>query len=634
MADPSSSGPGRSGSAAAGTGPWPVPAAPDAQSSAAVFLVLRRMRVPLMVLILVFAVSVFGLTLVPGEDPEGKPDRLGFFDAFYFMSYTATTIGFGELPYAFTDAQRLWVVICIYLTVVAWAYAIGALLTLLQDRAFRQALALQHFQRKVNRLSEPFLLVAGYGQTGELLARSFDALGRRLVVLDTSAERIDALEQTAFRSDVPGLVADVRSPQHLRIAGLSHPCCEGVLALTDDDEANLAVTMAAALLRPDLPVVARTISPAVGHRMRAFGTPTVVNPFDRFGEHLLLALRAPASYQLLTWLEAGPGAELPDIGRRPHRGRWVVCGYGRFGRALTSDLRGGGVEVTVVEPTGSARKLAGRDGVDVVVGDGSDPDVLARADLAGAVGLVAGTDNDTTNLSLVAAARRINPRLFLIARQNLPADAPLFAAMELDYLLVPSDLVAHEAYAHLSTPMLWRFLQEMPFRGDAWAAELVAELVQRCGEHLPGLWKVRLTAAEAPSVHPWLEGGSLRLGDLLRHPEAREQPLEVVVLMLLRDDDSVLRPGPDVLLAPGDQLLLAGHADARGALATTLLVDAAGAYVVTGVHRPVSWIWRRLRRPTGPDTGLDTGPAPGDGQATGAAGKTPAAGGSRRRDRG
>ena len=57
------------------------------------------------------------------------------------MSYTATTIGFGELPYAFTDAQRLWVTATIYLTVIGWAYAIGSLLTLLQDRAFRQAVA-------------------------------------------------------------------------------------------------------------------------------------------------------------------------------------------------------------------------------------------------------------------------------------------------------------------------------------------------------------------------------------------------------------------------------------------------------------------------------------------------------------
>ena len=105
----------------------------------------------------------------------------------------------------FTDAQRLWVIGSIYLTVIGWAYAIGALLTLLQDRAFRQALAVQHFERKVRRISEPFLIVAGYGQTGALLVQSFDALGRQLVVLDTSPEKIDALDLMPYRGDVPGL---------------------------------------------------------------------------------------------------------------------------------------------------------------------------------------------------------------------------------------------------------------------------------------------------------------------------------------------------------------------------------------------------------------------------------------------
>ena len=104
------------------------------------------------------------------------------------------------------------------------------------------------------------------------------------------------------------------------MAGLDHPYCSGVLALTNDDEVNLAVTMAAALLRPELPVIARTVSPAIEYRMHAFGTPSVVNPFDRFGDHLRLALRAPASYQLLTWLESGPGAERPQARPAADRG--------------------------------------------------------------------------------------------------------------------------------------------------------------------------------------------------------------------------------------------------------------------------------------------------------------------------
>ena len=49
-------------------------------------LVLRRMRVPLLVLIAAYAVSILGLALVPGVDDQGRPWRMGFFEAFYFVS--------------------------------------------------------------------------------------------------------------------------------------------------------------------------------------------------------------------------------------------------------------------------------------------------------------------------------------------------------------------------------------------------------------------------------------------------------------------------------------------------------------------------------------------------------------------
>ena len=562
------------------------------QASATIFVILRRMRAPLIILILIFAVSVLGLTLIPGQDADGAPWRMGFFDAFYFMSYTATTIGFGELPYPFTGAQRLWVMGTIYLTVIGWAYAISALLSLLQDRAFRQALALQHFTRKVGRLREPFLLIAGYGQTGESLGRSFDTLGRRFTVLDISDARIDTLELNTHRADVPGLVGDARDPHNLEIAGLGHPWCEGVLALTDDDEANLAVTMAAALRRPELPVVTRTISAVVARRMSAFGEPTVINPFDRFGDHLRLALRSPDAFRLMSWLENGPGAQLPPRADAPAPGRWVVCGYGRFGRHFTADLRSEGLEVTAIE------QHAGDPDQEpaTIIGDASDPDVMARADLTSARGFVAGTDNDTTNMSLVAEALRINPDLFVAARQNQPSSAPLFANMEIDALLVPTDVVAHDAYAQLSTPLLWRFLRELPGQGDEWAAEVVRRLTGACGRRLEELWKIRLTGKEAPALGPWLARGELRLGHLMSNPAQRDEQLPLVPLLVLRGDECVLTPDGDFTLAAGDQLLFAGRAAVRRQLETTLVVDGLPEYLVTGRRVPSSWVWRRFSR--------------------------------------
>ncbi len=569
--------------------PWRARLGSGEQASQTIFVILRRMRAPLITLIVIFAVTVLGLVLIPGQDASGAPFHMTFFDAFYFMSYTASTIGFGELPYPFTDNQRMFVTISIYLTVIGWAYAIGSLLTLIQDRAFRSALALQRFRRKVRRLREPFLLFAGYGQTGELLGRSFDQLGQQFVVIDQSPDRIDSLDLVAYRADIPGLTGDVRNPHHLAIAGLDHPFCSGVLALTNNDEVNLAVTMAVALLRPELPVIARTVSPAVEMRMRAFGTPSVVNPFDRFGDHLRLALKAPASYQLLTWLESGPGAERPRRGRPPTQGRWVVCGFGRFGRELTADLRAEGLEVTVIEP-------AAVDDPDpsMVVGDGSEPSVMAKADLDTAVGFVAGTDNDTTNLSLIAAARRVKPDLFVAARQNFQTSAPLFAAMEVDSLLVPTEVVAHEMYAQLSTPLLWRFLQEMPSRGDEWASTLLNRITQHCGRHLQELWKVQLQTAEAPAVRQWLQGQDARLGDLMRSPDDRESRLAIVPLLLQRGERTELTPDNDFQLEPGDEILFAGRSAERRLLETTLSDDSTSEYVLHGRRIASSWVWRRV----------------------------------------
>ena len=113
----------------------------DVPSTEAIFLVLRRMRFPLIVLISILSISVLGLSLIPGVDENGDPWRMTLFDAFYFVSYTATTIGFGEIPHAFTAAQRMWVTGTIYASVTGWAYVFGSLFALLQEPAFRKAVS-------------------------------------------------------------------------------------------------------------------------------------------------------------------------------------------------------------------------------------------------------------------------------------------------------------------------------------------------------------------------------------------------------------------------------------------------------------------------------------------------------------
>lgn len=544
----------------------------EAPSTDAVFLVLRRMRAPFVLLIALFAVAVAGLALIPGEDGDGNTVRMTVFDAFYFMSYTATTIGFGELPHEFTIPQRMWVTASIYSSVIGWAYAIGVLFSLMQDTSFQDALAVARFRRKVNRIREPFVVVAGYGRAGRQLCHNLDALGRHTVVVDSSRKRIDRLAADQLATDVPALEGDVHNPTLLEMAGVLRPNCEAVVALTSDDDANLAVVITSRLLRPGLPVIARCDDRRIAERMRDFEPRAVINPFDLYGERLLLSLRQPTSAQLLTWLMSPPGSPLPERQEQLTDGRWLVCADGPFGEEIAADLHGAGLDVTLVDPA-----------------DGN-PDV------SDVVGLVAGAEADTTNLALAAHTRDYNPTVHLVVRQHHHSNAPLVDAFEPDSVFSPNDLVVRESLAWVVTPLFRSFLDHVRAQDDDWASAVLGRLLANCGEATPHGALVRIDAEVAPAVVRWMDRGrTLTVGDLTRDPENRDAGLGAVPVLLVRGVHRTFLPEASEALERGDRLVMLGSELALDLLTLTLHYDRTLTYLVTGVDEPSSWVWRRLR---------------------------------------
>lgn len=565
------------------------PHAPGTSTNTAFFVALRHMRAPLILLIAIFAVSVTGLVLIPGIDAEGKPWRMDFFHALYFISYTATTIGFGELPYAFSDAQRLWVMFCIFLSVIGWTYAIGKLFAVLQERSFQQALTAQRFERAVRRLAEPFYLICGYGETGHLLARSLDHQRIPFVVIDIDPARIDELDLQDFWFDAPGLAGDARLPNNLLLAGLCRRDCLGVVALTSDDSANLAVAIAVRLLNPKIPALCRATTADVAANMASFGTRHIIDPFEKFGEYLALAIRSPGSYQLLEWLTGLPGTKLAAE-REPPRGPWLVCGYGRFGQAVVRHIVREGLEVTLIDPQPPGDGTA----LPWVAGEGTRAETLREAGVESAVGVVAGTGDDINNLSIVVTARALNPGLFVVLRQNLQANGPLFRAFDSDFTVIPSDIIAHECLAILTTPLLSRFLEIVKRRDDAWADAVVARIAGVTGVEVPATWSVTLDAQEAPAVLNRLRTSAILLDQLLRDPANRRARLPCVPLMVVRGEAVIEMPPLEFGLRAEDHILFAGHGWAKSSQQAVLRNLNTLNYVLLGEEAADSWLWRKL----------------------------------------
>jgi len=554
-----------------------------------VFLFLRRMRAPLIVLIASYAIAVLGLTLIPGMDADGNPWRMSFFHAFYFISYTATTIGFGEIPYPFNDAQRLWVTVSIYLTVIAWFYAIGRIFALFQDPAFQRVLATATFSRRVRAIAEPFYIVCGYGETGSLLVQALDHDGVRTVVLDIDAERIHEADLADLQSSVPALAVDASLPHSLVLAGVRRGHCAGVVAVTNSDAANLAIAIATKVLNARVPVVARSESREIAANMASFGTDFIIDPFERFGAYLGVALSSPSLYLLREWLTAVPGTALAEP-IDPPKGDWVLAGFGRFGRAVGENIAKAGDRVLVIEtdPEGAGLPQAVR-------GSGAEAHTLEAAGVRSAVGIVAGTPSDVNNLSVVMTARELNPDLFVVMRKNRIANGILFDRLRPDIVMQPSRIIARTAFGILTAPLLHRFFALARDRDQTWANELVARVAAITHEAVPDTWTLHVDRHSASAALEWAAAEALRVEHLHIDPADRTNRLPVIPLLLARSTEELLLPADSTPVRPGDRILFCGPREATRRQIYSVNNPNVMQYIVTG-EVPSSAVWRWFAR--------------------------------------
>lgn len=372
-------------------------------------------------------------------------------------------------------------------------------------------------------------------------------------------------------------------------AGLRHPKCRGVLALTDDEQANLGIAIAARLMNPHLPVLACARTPRFGANMASFGTDHIINPFERFAEYLALAVAAPQRYRLIEILTGLPDSVVPPP-HLPPRGRWIICGYGRFGRAIVQHLAPTGIELTVIDPEPVATA-----GICVVRGLGTEAATLSEAGVDTADGIVAGSDSDINNLSIAVTAQKLNPRLFVVTRQNQTANSQLFDAFRDDFCMVPPRIIAQECIATLTTPLLTRFLDLVRGSSEAWCQALAGRLEDLGSGHVPEIWGLCLNAGEAPAVYRALvSGAAIVLGQLLRDNVEREHALAVMPLMLEREGERHVTPDAATPLAPGDALLFAGGSDTQRRLELTLQNANVLDYVLTGREHAGGWLAGRF----------------------------------------
>lgn len=553
-------------------------------------LVFRRMRLPLVALISVYAISALVMTLIPGVDDQGNPWKMSFFHAFYFVSFMGSTIGFGEIPYAFSDAQRLWTTVTIYASVIAWLYAIGTMLSLVQSQLFRRALSEQRFRRRIRRLKDPFYIICGFGDTGQSLVKTMLQNKQRAVVIDNEPERIELIDAQDWDYSLPALVGNADDSNNLTKAGIHSDNCKGVIAMTQNDNTNLQIALSAKILEPNMKVICRAQTLDAQRNMESFGTDLVVNPYETFAEDFVLAMEKPSMYLLERWITAP--ADTPLIEPVfPPKGHWILCGFGRFGKAMYQRLLETGNPVTVVE----AKPNWTNPPKNTIIGRGTEAITLEAAKIKHAVGIIAGTNNDVNNLSILLTAEELNPKIFTILRQELAINQHLSQAMKPDMLMDHTQIITSRVLENLTTPLTGHFLRQARTKPEQWASVLVSRIIALLDDEVPTTWVLSIRKDKTPAVWDQLRNNQdVLLGDLMRSPTNHLVNLLCIPLLLQRRRKLHLLPDEGMPLKFGDRILFCGRERARNRMNLICSTQQKLHFSQTGEVRSDGWLWNLM----------------------------------------
>lgn len=524
--------------------------------NSSLYIVLQKMRKPFLVIIATYVISIIGFLLIDGKDSSGNVYHMTIFDAFYFVSYTATTIGFGEIPYAFTYPQRIWVTASTFLTVLGWFYSIGSLVSLLQDKLFLQEIERAKFLKQIKNLDEKFILILGYNQiTKKIILKAIEQ-GIRTVVVEKDSLKIEKLMLENFTPTVPVLNGDSYSVRVLEMAGLKKRNCKAIVSLFDDDALNLKVTLIAKTLNKNVKIAVKSTTSNQTENLVDLDADIIVNPFSIISSEINIALTAPNIFKLEKWLYKIDDLSAPL--RIFPKGLYIICGYGRMGQNIFEKLDKNKIEVKFIEINQERSKQLSKDEKNhVVFGDADDRDFLIQVGIMEAVAIVAVTNDDTTNLSILATAKKLNPEIRTMARENDLADDFLFRSSNVNHIFTPSRILVNKVTNALFNPLCDKFIKLIIKKDNDWASKLVVDLMKDIDKN-PLVVELEINKENTPQIYKYLETKEkLDLKILATSLHNKEQNNNLIPLLLQRENDTILLPSLEIELKIGDKILVA-----------------------------------------------------------------------------
>ncbi|WP_291985072.1 TrkA family potassium uptake protein [Luteitalea sp.] len=218
---------------------------------------------------------------------------------------------------------------------------------------------------------------------------------------------------------------------------------------------------------------------------------------------------------------------------------FIVCGYGRIGGILVDEFRRQRVPYVVVERDPERLRALIEAGHLAVEGDASSEEVLAKARVSRARGLIAALSSDAENVYTILTARLMHPPLYIIGRAESDESGRKITRAGADRVISPYQIGGQHMAQLALRPAVVDFVQ---LATSSEFLELSMEQIE--------------VRADGPLTGHTLVSANLR------------QKFGVIVVGIRRANGRMeFNPAPEARMEAGDHLVLLGPADRLAELA-------------------------------------------------------------------
>jgi len=237
---------------------------------------------------IIYGLEALALIIVTGTIGYMVIEGVSFFNGFYMVIITITTVGFAEV-FELSPLGRVWTLVilvggfggAIFTAVASFEY----LIDIGEHRRRRR------MQNQAARLNN-HVIICGFGRVGrgtwsELTSRDID-----VVVIESETDRVAAAK--AFDAIV--ITGDATHNDVLELAGIHS--AQSLIACVAEDADNLVIALSAKALRPELRVICRASELRSERKLRLAGADAVVAPQAVGAERLALMAIQPELAQI------------------------------------------------------------------------------------------------------------------------------------------------------------------------------------------------------------------------------------------------------------------------------------------------------------------------------------------------